>query len=414
DSTVTIGTGFTAGTAAKEITFSDVFTGNSISGAENIGSQSVVWNAQGYNNADGNVDVTLTKNDYVAVISDQSVAGVAAALDNGYTSNSLYSSLNVSTSAELDRALKQVSGAQATALNREARILGQRFTRLAAEAPVTTDTGLSFNVVAKGDRRAEMANKVTYDMVALGQRFESGFGELEAHYGMARLSGSGGNAMSRAGDNGLTGGYSQFFGLSHHLNLGDNLGWHNSLRYDRHQLDSRRDIRFEGVHNSARSDVHIQQLALRSEGAKTLAIGDNLRVKPFAGVALRHQMTGGMQERGAGDFNLSMSRYTETAVDAVTGLQLNWSGDRGWGAQAVLEAGPNLAFSRQGRTASLAGASGQQFRVEDGKRGGGVNSQATAGAHYRQGSLDIGANAFHWREDGAQDKGFLLNLTHHF
>ncbi|WP_226574462.1 autotransporter outer membrane beta-barrel domain-containing protein, partial [Mangrovibacter yixingensis] len=414
DSTVTISAGFTAGTAAKEVTFSNVFTGNSISGAENIGSQTVVWNAQGYNNADGNVDVTMTKNDYVAVISDQSVAGVAAALDNGYTSNSLYSSLNVSTSAELDRALKQVSGVQATGLNKEARILGQRFTRLAAESPVATDSGLSFNVVAKGDKRAEMANKVTYDMVAVGQRFDSGFGELEAHYGMARLSGSGGNAMSRAGDNGLTGGYSQFFGLGHHLSLGDGLGWHNSLRYDRHQLDSRRDIRFEGVRNSARSDVHIQQLALRSEGAKTLNLGDSLSVKPFAGVAVRHQMTGGMQERGAGDFNLSMSRYTETAVDAVTGLRLNWAGESGWGAHAHLEAGPNLAFSRQGRTASLAGASGQQFRVEDGKRGGGVNSQATAGTNYRQGNLDIGANAFHWREDGAQDKGFLLNLTRYF
>ncbi|KEA53541.1 hypothetical protein DT73_06385, partial [Mangrovibacter sp. MFB070] len=115
DSTVTISAGFTAGTAAKEITFSDVFTGNSISGAENIGSQTVVWNAQGHKNADGNVDVTMTKNDYAEVITDKTLSGVAAALDNGYTSNSLYSSLNVSTSAELDRALKQVSGAQATA-----------------------------------------------------------------------------------------------------------------------------------------------------------------------------------------------------------------------------------------------------------------------------------------------------------
>ncbi|MEN3753229.1 hypothetical protein ABC733_26275 [Mangrovibacter sp. SLW1] len=52
--------------------------------------------------------------------------------------------------------------------------------------------------------------------------------------------------------------------------------------------------------------------------------------------------------------------------------------------------------------------------MEDGKRGGGVNSQATAGTNYRQGNLDIGANAFHWREDGAQDKGFLLNLTRYF
>ncbi|WP_159330564.1 hypothetical protein, partial [Klebsiella pneumoniae] len=83
-----------------------------IQGADNITSTSVVWNAQGSQDADGNVDVTMTKNAYADVATDSSVSDVAQALDAGYTNNELYTSLNVGTTAELNSALKQVSGAQ--------------------------------------------------------------------------------------------------------------------------------------------------------------------------------------------------------------------------------------------------------------------------------------------------------------
>ncbi len=43
---------------------------------------------------------------------DASVNDVAKALDAGYTNNELYTSLNVGTTAELNSALKQVSGSQ--------------------------------------------------------------------------------------------------------------------------------------------------------------------------------------------------------------------------------------------------------------------------------------------------------------
>ncbi|KGT95603.1 hypothetical protein NG99_02695, partial [Erwinia typographi] len=191
---VLVSTGFTDGTADKAVTFSNVFQGSNISGEQNIASSSVVWNASASKNAEGNVDVTMIKNDYADVVTDSSVNGLAAALDKSYTSNKLFNSLNVSTASSLNKALKQLSGKQAKSLDREKRVLSQRFTMLAENAPVTTENGLSFNVVAKGDRRAEMDNKVTYDMMAVQQDFNAGAGKLSASYGIARLSGKGGNA----------------------------------------------------------------------------------------------------------------------------------------------------------------------------------------------------------------------------
>lgn len=47
---------------------------------------------------------------------------IAKALDAGYTNNELFTSLNVGTTAELNSALKQVSGSQATTVFREARV----------------------------------------------------------------------------------------------------------------------------------------------------------------------------------------------------------------------------------------------------------------------------------------------------
>ncbi len=110
----------------------------------------------------------MTKNAYADVATDSSVSDVAQALDAGYTNNELYTSLNVGTTAELNSALKQVSGAQATTVFREARVLSNRFTMLADAAPQIKD-GLAFNVVAKGDPRAELGNDTQYDMLALRQ-----------------------------------------------------------------------------------------------------------------------------------------------------------------------------------------------------------------------------------------------------
>ncbi|MFY4619879.1 EntS/YbdA MFS transporter, partial [Escherichia coli] len=109
---VKVNTGFSAGTADTTVVINDVFKGENISGAENISSSTVMWNAQGSTDASGNVDVTMTKNAYTDVVTDSSVNNVAQVLDSGYTNNDLYTSLNVGTTAELNSALKQISGSQ--------------------------------------------------------------------------------------------------------------------------------------------------------------------------------------------------------------------------------------------------------------------------------------------------------------
>ncbi|HCB5396443.1 TPA: autotransporter adhesin BigA, partial [Salmonella enterica subsp. enterica serovar Vinohrady] len=409
---VEINTGFTAGTADTTVSFDNVVEGSNLSDAGAIQSTSVVWNAQGSQDADGNVDVTMTKNAYADVATDGSVSDVAQALDAGYTNNELYTSLNVGTTAELNSALKQVSGAQATTVFREARVLSNRFTMLADAAPQIKD-GLAFNVVAKGDPRAELGNDTQYDMLALRQTLDlTASQNLTLEYGIARLDGDG---SKTAGDNGLTGGYSQFFGLKHSMAFDEGLAWNNSLRYDVHNLDSSRSVAYGDVNKIADSDMRQQYLEFRSEGAKTFTMmSDTLKVTPYAGVKFRHTMEDGYKERSAGDFNLSMNSGNETAVDSIVGLKLDYAGKDGWSATATLEGGPNLSYSKSQRTASLQGAAGQSFGVDDGQKGGGVNGLATISVKYSSNDTALHLDAYQWKEDGISDKGFMLNVKKTF
>ncbi|EDJ5459023.1 autotransporter adhesin BigA [Salmonella enterica] len=409
---VKVDTGFTSGTADTTVVVDNAFTGSNIQGADNITSTSVVWNAQGSQDADGNVDITMTKNAYADVATDSSVSDVASALDAGYTNNELYTSLNVGTTAELNSALKQVSGAQATTVFREARVLSNRFTMLADAAPQIKD-GLAFNVVAKGDPRAELGNDTQYDMLALRQTLDlTASQNLTLEYGIARLDGDG---SKTAGDNGLTGGYSQFFGLKHSMAFDEGLAWNNSLRYDVHNLDSSRSVAYGDVNKIADSDMRQQYLEFRSEGAKTFTMmSDTLKVTPYAGVKFRHTMEGGYKERSAGDFNLSMNSGNETAVDSIVGLKLDYAGKDGWSATATLEGGPNLSYSKSQRTASLQGAAGQSFGVDDGQKGGGINGLATIGVKYSSNDTALHLDAYQWKEDSISDKGFMLNVKKTF
>ncbi|HDC2660181.1 TPA: autotransporter adhesin BigA [Salmonella enterica] len=409
---VEINTGFTAGTADTTVTFDNVVEGSNLTDAGAIQSTTVVWNAQGSTDSSGNVDVTMTKNAYADVATDSSVSDVAQALDAGYTNNELYTSLNVGTTAELNSALKQVSGSQATTVFREARILSNRFTMLADAAPQIKE-GLAFNVVAKGDPRAELGNDTQYDMLALRQTLDLTANQnLTLEYGIARLDGDG---SQKAGDNGLTGGYSQFFGLKHSMAFDEGLAWNNSLRYDVHNLDSSRSVAYGDVSKVADSDARQQYMEFRSEGAKTFSLmDDTLKVTPYAGVKFRHTIEGGYKERSAGDFNLSMNSGNETAVDSIVGLKLDYAGKDGWSATATLEGGPNLSYSKSQRTASLQGAAGQSFGVDDGQKGGGVNGLATIGVKYSSNDTALHLDAYQWKEDGISDKGFMLNVKKTF
>ncbi|EFA6639060.1 EntS/YbdA MFS transporter [Escherichia coli] len=408
---VKVNTGFSAGTADTTVVINDVFKGENISGAENISSSTVMWNAQGSTDASGNVDVTMTKNAYTDVVTDSSVNNVAQVLDTGYTNNNLYTSLNVGTTAELNSALKQISGSQATTVFNEARVLSNRFSMLSDAAPEVAN-GLAFNVVAKGDPRAELGNDTQYDMMALRKSLTlTEHQNLSLEYGIARLEG---NGSDTAGDNGVTGGYSQFFGLKHQMAFDNGMSWNNALRYDVHNLDSSRSIAYGDVNKTADANVKQQYLEFRSEGAKTFELREGLNVTPYAGVKLRHTLEGGYQERNAGDFNLSMNSGSETAVDSIVGLKLDYAGKEGWSANATLEGGPNLSYVKSQRTASISGAGSQRFNIDDGQNGGGFNSLATMGVKYSSQESALQVDAFHWKEDGISDKGVMLNFKKTF
>ncbi|ELS8083049.1 autotransporter domain-containing protein [Escherichia coli] len=408
---VGINTGFAAGTADTTVSFDNVVEGSNLTDADAITSTSVVWTAKGSTDASGNVDVTMSKNAYTDVATDASVNDVAKALDAGYTNNELYTSLNVGTTAELNSALKQVSGSQATTVFREARVLSNRFSMLADAAP-KMGNGLAFNVVAKGDPRAELGNNTEYDMLALRKTVDlSESQSLSLEYGIARLDGDG---AQKAGDNGVTGGYSQFFGLKHQMFFDNGMNWNNALRYDVHNLDSSRSVAYGDVSKTADTDVKQQYLEFRSEGAKTFEPREGLKITPYAGVKLRHTLEGGYQERNAGDFNLSMNSGSETAVDSIVGQKLDYAGKGGWSANATLEGGPNLSYSKSQRTASLAGAGSQHFNVDDGQKGGGINSLASVGVKYSSKESSLNLDAYHWKEDGISDKGVMLNFKKTF
>jgi putative surface-exposed virulence protein len=408
---VSVNTGFTAGTDATSVTFDNVVQGSNLTDASAIASTSVVWNAQGSTDASGNVDVTMSKNAYADVATDGSVCSVANALDAGYTNNELYSSLNVGSQAELNSALKQVSGSQATNVFRQARVLSNRFDMLADAAP-QVGNGLAFNVVAKGDQRAQLDKNTDYDMLALRQTLDlTGSQNLTMEYGIARLDG---NGSQSAGNNGITGGYSQFFGLKHQMAFENGVSWNNGLRYDVHNLDSNRSVAYGDVSKSADSSAKQQYLEFRSEGAKKFELSEALTVTPYAGVKLRHTLEDGYQERNAGDFNLNMNSGSETAVDSIVGMKLDYAGKDGWSATATLEGGPNLSYAKSQRSATVAGAGNQRFAIDDGQTGGGVNHLATTGVKYSGKDSALQLDAYHWKEDGVSDKGLMLNFKKTF
>lgn len=51
-----------------------------------------------------------------------------------------------------------------------------------------------------------------------------------------------------------------------------------------------------------------------------------------------------------------MNSGSETAVDSIVGLKLDYAGKDGWSANATLEGGPNLSYVKSQRTASVSGA----------------------------------------------------------
>ncbi len=108
-----------------------------------------------------------------------------------------------------------------------------------------------------------------------------------------------------------------------------------------------------------------------------------------------------------------MNSGSETAVDSIVGLKLDYAGKDGWSANATLEGGPNLSYVKSQRTASVSGAGSQRFNIDDGQNGGGFNS-GDNGCEIQQPESALQVDAFHWKEDGISDKGVMLNFKKTF
>lgn len=403
---VQIDTGFTAGTAARQVTFTDVVKGENLHNVDAIKSTSVVWKAESHLNEKGHVDVTMTKNNYADVSTDKQVTGIAEALDKAYTNNTLFRSLNLKTVDELNRALGQISGNQATTAFNGARILGSRFERLATEA-TPLGNGMAFNAITRNDIRSELGNKARFNMFALKQAFSATENQnVEIGYGIARLNGSG---SEQAGDNGLTGGWSQFMSLKHELMFGDDYSLTNHLRYDRHDLKSSRLIQYGDITRTALSDTRQHYLEFKTEGRKEVQLSENVTLSPS-----RHTVNESMREHGAGDFNLKLGQSTKTATDAVAGISMSYSGNNGLKLSARIEGGPNISFLKSDRKGTLQGAEGVAFSTDDGQRGGGINGLADVGVNYTTANSNLSFNTYYWQEDGLRDKGLMLNYNYRF
>ncbi|WP_058912408.1 hypothetical protein [Entomohabitans teleogrylli] len=404
--TVQVDTAFADQTSATTVRFNDVVVGDNLSGAENIQSTSIVWTAQGVENTTGNIDVVMTKNRYDALVNDAALQQAARALEDAYQTSALYSSLNQASVSGLNHAISQISGRDIGLALKQARTLSSRFDRMADNALKSPD-GLGFNIVDRHNPQAELGENGRYDMAALTQDFTWGDHQFTLRYGLARINGS----HNQSAD-GVTGGYSQFFGLHHQQLIGD-WQWKNQLDATIHQLDTTRNIRYDGISRQANASSKQQELRFDSTLGKTLALSKGISLEPYAGLSLRLHHADALQERRAGEWNLHLDAREKTAVDALAGVRFSWRDDRGLMLNATLEGGPNLHYREQSGYARLASHPGVRFKNRS-QQGNGITSNAQVGVHWVHGNSALGLNAYHWQEDNQQDKGLLVKFNYQF
>lgn len=403
---VSIDTGFTAQSTATTVVFDDAIVGNNLSGEENIRSTSVVWQAQGQKDEQGNIDVVMTKNAYDQTITDTSLTQAAQSLDKGYTNNALYNSLNQSSGAGVTEAIRQISGQNMGAAQMQARTLDYRFNQMSLNA-VKTNTGLGFNVVSRDSLQGELGNDSRYDMLALTQDFTMGAHNFTLRYGIARIDG---NAQSTSDS--ITDGYSQFMGLQHQKMFGE-WQWQNQFDAALHQLETSRQIRYEGVSRTANASNEQQQFTLTSAMKKNLVWENGFKMQPFGGLRARYHHINTLNEHNAGDWNLNVDASEKTAVDALIGLQMAWKHKNGLALNATFEGGPNLHYHESNGYASLASSPEVRF-AKIAQKGGGINSNMRVGASWATLQTQLLLNAYHWKEDGLKDKGLQFNLNYNF
>ncbi len=409
---VTVDTGFATGSSLRHATFSKVLRGKRIDGIERITSRNAAWRAQAYRDADGDIGITLIKNDYRDLVPDAALHPVAAALERGYDGSALFHSLELGSATDIGHALRQLSGAGIASSLQPLRTLEQRFVRLSDDMSENR-AGFGFRLAGSrhGQPEARLGSS-TYDLVALRQRFEFGHGaRLTARYGLASVKPGAANA-------GLDG-HSQLFGLHYAQPLGHRMQLEGEFRYAQHRIDTRRTLRYGDVNlrpqASQRRDQSSNRLALV---LPPLPI-NGPALAPLFGLMVRHQRDAALTERHAGAYALRLSATHDSTLDGVFGLRFRHDtvdrhNGRGWRIDAEVLARPALyrqADVRQARFAS-APAAGRFDLPASGSHRLGYDGRLGLSHHGRDSRFEI--SAFASRDNGAGDRNIMANYRRSF
>nr|WP_250999444.1 Ig-like domain-containing protein [Escherichia coli] len=77
-------------------------------------------------------------------------------------------------------------------------------------------------------------------------------------------------------------------------------------------------------------------------------------------------------------------------------------------------AGQTVSVMAGNGATTLAGAGSQHFNIDDGQKGGGINSLASVGVKYSSKESSLNLDAYNWKEEGISDKGVMLNFKKTF
>ena len=365
---VDVDTGFTRGTSASSVLLEDVFVG-ARGGENNIRSKTVVWEAQAQRDERGNVDVTMTRNNYADLVKD-SLGQFATALDQGYTNNEVFHSLELENVAQLESAMKQLSGEGLTQGAQRAASSGQSFwSALDAQGG---RPGLSVFGFTPGTRQGWSPQGQGGAMSLVTPRHS---GSTDVRLGI--MSDSHFAHSNVAGDS-LR---SNYLGMGWTRNMGG-LQLRNAVSNEWHTLDTTRGISYGQTNRLARSQRQVARNVLSSTLSRDWNSG-NLQLRPRVATQAYRHGEGAFKETGAGNFNLAVGSVTAFGMNLETGLAWQWSLNPRWGFSGDASLSKPLAHSGNHRSARLEGADQVEFPLPA-LRPDGLDHSFHLGVDYRQ------------------------------
>ncbi|WP_368565711.1 hypothetical protein [Pseudoxanthomonas sp. UTMC 1351] len=397
---VDVDTGFTRGTADSVVHLDDVFVG-ATGGEDNIRSHTVVWSAQAQRDDSGNVDITMSRNDYADLVASD-LSGFAQGLDQAYTNSAIFHSLELGSVGDLEQAVSQLSGQALAVGTQRALAGGQAFwTAMDAQRPAN---GLSVVAYAPGLRQG-WGPQGQGSAMSLVTPLRNGLGATDIQMGVLHASNEG--SLHASGDS-LR---SNYFGAGWTRQLGS-FEWRQGVSSEWHTLESTRNLAYGNVRQRARSERDVSRSAFSS----TLSRGWNLgalQLSPRLMASAYRQSEGSFNETGSGEFNLSAGAVTAQGLNMETGMGWRWSVAPGLQLAGDFALVKPLAYSASVRTGSLEGIDQFDFQLP-GMRPDGLDHRMQLGLDYRRGAAHMNLGLQSHRVFGESDKRMEMSLAYPF